>query len=396
MTIEATASNELSFAHLIRLSDDIGLFEHALGAVPRREHGYCVDDVARGLVVLARAPAPSPELERLLRLYLRFVVAAQADDGLVRNRRDVAGRWRDPPGLGDWWGRALWGLGTVGARVEAPDLAALALDRFQVSARRRSPWPRAMTFAALGAGEILLAAPDDEPARALLADAVVAIGPLGAAAAWPWPEPSLRYANAAVAEALLLAGHCLPDRHASANGLRLLEWLLDVETRDGRMSPTPVGGRRPGGEDRPGFDQQPIEVASLADACVRAYAFTGQTRWLDGLHAAQAWFLGANDSGTPLLDEVTGGGCDGLEADGRNDNQGAESTLAMLSTAQHARRLLAGTTSPPDSRRPVGPQLGGPTEDVRPAAGSPPAGEPDAPDGLLSTNVGAYPEGEQM
>jgi hypothetical protein len=40
-----------------------------------------------------------------------------------------------------------------------------------------------------------------------------------------------------------------------------------------------------------------------------------------------------------MFDATTGGGYDGLEAAGHNRNQGAESTLAMLSTAQHARRL---------------------------------------------------------
>ena len=46
------------FDHLERLTDDRGLFEHALHAVPRREHGYCVDDAARGLVVVCHEPAP--------------------------------------------------------------------------------------------------------------------------------------------------------------------------------------------------------------------------------------------------------------------------------------------------------------------------------------------------
>ncbi len=331
----------VSFAHLFRLSDDIGLFEHALGAVPRREHGYCVDDVARGLVVLAREPDPPLEQIRLLNRYLAFVTAAQAVDGTVRNRRDTDGRWRDQPGLGDWWGRALWGLGTTAARAPTLNLRVTALARFRASAQRRSPWPRAMTFAALGAGEVLLAYPDDEPARALLAAAVTVIGPPSTDPAWPWPEPSLRYANAAVPEALILAGVCLPDEAALANGLRLLAWLLDLETSAGRLSPTPVGGRRAGDGGRPGFDQQPIEAAALADACARAYDLTDQSWWLTGLSRAQAWFLGDNDSVTPLVDTTTGGCCDGLEADGRNTNQGAESTLALLSTAQHARRLLA-------------------------------------------------------
>ncbi|OHV34761.1 MULTISPECIES: hypothetical protein [Pseudofrankia] len=334
----------ISFAHLFRLSDDIGLFRRALGSAPRREHGYCVDDVARGLVVLSREPSLLPELIRLLDLYLDFVLAAQAPDGMVANRRDSEGRWWDDPELGDCWGRALWGLGTAAALAPTRRLRARARAGFQVSAARRSPWPRAMTFAALGAGELLLAHPDDEPARTLLADAVTEIGPIKDDPGWPWPDPTLRYANAAVPEALILAGMCLSDRTAGANGLRLLAWLLYVETRGDILSLTPVGGRRPRGDLRPGFDQQPIEAAAIADACARAHAATGQRDWLTGLGQAHGWFLGENDAGTPLVDTTTGGCHDGLEPGGRNANQGAAATLALLSTEQHARRLLGSRT----------------------------------------------------
>jgi hypothetical protein len=40
-----------------------------------------------------------------------------------------------------------------------------------------------------------------------------------------------------------------------------------------------------------------------------------------------------------MYDPATGGGYDGLTAVGRNANQGAESTLALLSTLQQDRRL---------------------------------------------------------
>jgi hypothetical protein len=40
-----------------------------------------------------------------------------------------------------------------------------------------------------------------------------------------------------------------------------------------------------------------------------------------------------------MFDPATGAGFDGLQRTGRNNNRGAESTLAMLHTAQHARRL---------------------------------------------------------
>jgi hypothetical protein len=100
----------------------------------------------------------------------------------------------------------------------------------------------------------------------------------------------------------------------------------------------PGRGRGPA-DPVPGFDQQPIEVAALADAGGRAFALTGQQRWADGVDLALALFLGSNDSSTPLYDPISGGGCDGLERDGRNENQGAESTLALVSTMQQARRL---------------------------------------------------------
>jgi hypothetical protein len=111
-----------------------------------------------------------------------------------------------------------------------------------------------------------------------------------------------------------------------------------VETAGGHLSLTPAGGWGPG-EPRPGFDQQPIEAAALADACARALELTGDGRWLTGLDRAVGWFLGDNDAGVALYDPVSGGGCDGLHRDGRNENQGAESTLALISTLQHADRM---------------------------------------------------------
>ena len=51
------------------------------------------------------------------------------------------------------------------------------------------------------------------------------------------------------------------------------------------------------------------------------------------------WFLGMNDSRIPMIDEATGGCFDGLGVDWRNPNQGAESTIALISTLQHARWL---------------------------------------------------------
>jgi hypothetical protein len=326
------------FDHLHRLTDGRGLFEHALHGDPRPEHGYCLDDVSRALVVVCREPDPSPKLRSLGRHYLDFTLGAIAADGRCRNRMNMNGAWSDEPAVGDWWGRALWGLGVAAARAPVQAMRSKALLGFRTAARTRSPHPRAMAFAALGAGELLLSRPDEPAAQRLLTDAVHAIGPEGADPAWPWPQPRLTYGNGSMIEALLLAGVALDDGEARDRGLRLLEFLLRIETHEDHLSVTPVGGRGPG-DRSPAFDQQPIEVAALADACVRAYDLTADERWLRGVELAWAWFMGDNDSATPMFDAVTGAGFDGLQEHGRNLNQGAESTLALLSTAQHAQRF---------------------------------------------------------
>jgi hypothetical protein len=331
----------LSYAHLVRLSDEVGILEHADHAVPRLEHGYCVDDVARALMVVSREPRPDAALRALGARFVQFISDAQAANGLVCNRRSFAGVWGGKPSAGDCWGRALWGLGTAAARSHDADLRAWARRRFEISASIRPGFRRPLAFAALGAAEILAVDPDHRAARALLASVPDMIGQPTGRRAWPWPETRLTYANAALPESLLAACELLGDDQALADGLELLDWLLGVETRGSHLSVTPAGGWSIG-EPRPGFDQQPIEVASLADACARAMRLTGDPRWARGVAMAVAWFRGDNDVGVALIDPMTGGGCDGLGPSARNENQGAESTLAMLATLQLASSIESG------------------------------------------------------
>jgi hypothetical protein len=197
---------EPPFEHVFRLTDERGIFEHANGVAPRHECGYCLDDVARALVVVCRQRPVTPDLERLAARYFRFVQLAQAPDGRCHNRLDQHGRWEDRPGTGDWWGRALWGLGTAAARGPQRWIRTAAVARFDLSASRRSPHLRSMAFAALGAAEMLAAQPGHRPALDLLAATASLVGRPDFTQPWPWPQPRLTYANAAIAEALIAAG----------------------------------------------------------------------------------------------------------------------------------------------------------------------------------------------
>lgn len=326
------------FDHLLRITDDLGTFEHACFTEPRPEHGYCTDDMARVLVVASRERDPLPAVHGLVHLAMEFLRQAQAASGAYRNRMASNGRWIDEPTADDCWGRSIWGLGTAVAHTDVRRVHDDAIGQFERAARQRSRHPRAMAFATVGAAELLSAVPWHRAARQLVSDYAESVAERDGDPTWPWPEPRLHYANAVLAEARIAAGHTLGDRGLMQRGLDMLAWLIADQTAGGHLSPSPASGRA-AGDPQPAFDQQPIEVSTLADACARAAAVDDGPIWPDAVLAAAAWFQGVNDIGKLMWDPATGGGFDGLHADRVNRNQGAESTLAVLSTMQQARRF---------------------------------------------------------
>jgi hypothetical protein len=325
------------YEHLHRMTDHVGVWEHARYTAPRFEYGYCTDDNARALIVVCREPDPHLELVGLGRVYLRFLEDASLPQGGFHNRRSADGSWADEVGSDDSQGRAIWGLGTAARLGPETWMHRTALELFDRQLGFASPSPRSNAFAVLGGYEVLARDPDHGPARGALTRWAGHIT-VSADPDWPWPESRLTYDNARLPEALLAAGSALGDEHMVETGLGLLDWLVTTETREGHFSFAPVGGWAPG-EPRPGYDQQPVEVAAMADACSRAWELTGESKWREGVLRAARWLVEANDGNVVLYDFHTGGCCDGLTSSGPNLNQGAESTLAALSALQQAAKV---------------------------------------------------------
>lgn len=337
---------EPRYDHLRTLTGRHGLHEHARGQVPAPGFGYCVDDVARGLILTCLAA--DERLADLRSLYLTFTIAAVAPDGRCHNRLSTDGHWEDEPALGDWWGRAVWGLG-VAATTLPHDGAADALQALETLARRRPNHRRTFAYAALGASRVVARSAE---ARRLVEDAGTAVARPSDKPGrpdWPWPEARLTYDNAAIPWALLAAGEALGREDWLDQGLAWLTFLVDRQRHAGHLSMVPSGGWGPG--DRPpGFDQQPLELASLAVAASLAHTLTGQDRWLGVVRETGEWFAGNNDRGILMVDPDTGAGYDGLTPEGRNLNCGAESTLAAnltLLTAQNPGVHACPPSSPP-------------------------------------------------
>jgi hypothetical protein len=173
------------------------------------------------------------EVNGLARVAVQFLNDAQSYAGTCRNRMNSKGRWEDEPSPEDWWGRCIWGLGTAAAHSGVGLVRRFAVIQVERAAKARSPWPRAMGFAALGAAELLSIDPGQRAAHELLTDYADTVAKPNGDSAWPWPEPRLTYANAVFPEAMLGAGVALDDSTLRQQGLDLLGWLVEYETVEG-------------------------------------------------------------------------------------------------------------------------------------------------------------------
>lgn len=317
----------IRFDHLRALSGRHGLFEHARYSRPRVDHGYCLDDNGRALVVVCRAESCELPFPLALRNPSFDYVMEAAQSGVWSNRLSADGVW-EAGASDDAIGRGIWGLGAAAGWWPEDEGRERALRRLRHSLAFESHWWHPRAYALLG-----LTAAFQVSREPALADAIARharhLPRPQRGAAWIWPEQRLRYDNARLPEALCAAGAALEDSAMIDDGLALLRWLVGKELGQWGFSFAPTGGRGP--EDRqPAYDQQPLEAWAMADAAVRALEITGDGEWLGVARLAASWFLGANDQGLKIYDNESGGCFDGLTGDGVNLNQGAESTLSAL------------------------------------------------------------------
>jgi glycosyltransferase involved in cell wall biosynthesis len=331
----------LALTHLLALTDDTAVLQHAHHSVPRYRDGYCLDDTARAALLVARLDEAGLMerglAQRLGARYLAFVAHAYVPArGRFRNLMRFTRRWGERIGSDDCQGRAAWALGTVLARATTPGHRQLAAELFPhaIAAAAASGSPRAWAYALLGLDEALRATKGTEAlarCRATLAERLTARWRATATADWPWFEPHATYANARLPQALLLAGIATGRDDQVTIALRALTWLHEVQTSAaGDFAPIGSNGFYPRGTPAAAFDQQPIEACGMIAAAAAAARVTGDPAWSRAAESAFRWFLGANHLGVALADATTGGCRDGLHQDRVNENQGAESTISWL------------------------------------------------------------------
>ncbi len=324
-------------------------------------HGYCTDDNARALLVAAMGQKYLPPngwgFDYLNGHYLGFLLYAYNEkEGRFRNFMNYSRQWTEEIGSEDAHGRAIWCLGKAGAFLDDPGHLAISTTLFNKALRAVENFhsPRAIAFSLVGMHAYLDKFSGDSDVRRIrtvLADRLFDQFKDNKTEDWPWTENALNYANGRLPHALLLSGHWMQRSDMIDMGLLSLKWLLTIQTEDGHFVPIGSNGWYERGGSRARFDQQPVEANAMIEACVEAFNITRDKSWFDNAVMCFNWFLGQNDLNMPIYDPKTGGCRDGLMANGINQNQGAESSLAWLLSLMTLQKLytdelLKQTSSP--------------------------------------------------
>lgn len=332
---------QVNLKHLRLMTDDTGVLQHAKFTVPNRSHGYCVDDNARALIVATRAhdlDRMDTSLADLSAIYLSFLDDAfNPDTGRFRNFMSYGRKWLEEVGSEDSHGRALWGLGVVAGCSLSSGQVAVATKLFKSALPALETFgdSRAIAFPILGIQAYLRRNDDDERVWELLqtlGDRLSNRFTQYATEDWNWHEDQLNYDNARLPQALMACGRAVQNDDMVALGIGVLEWLRDVQINPSVGWFAPVGNQgwfsKSGSKAQ--YDQQPLEAAAMIGACIEAYECTQGEEWIQLAITCFDWYLGKNDRQSKLYDHASGGCRDGLQQDGVNENQGAESTLSYI------------------------------------------------------------------
>ena len=328
---------KFSLTHVLRLTDDTGIVQHAKYGIPNLKEGYCLDDNARALIMalMAYQRNKSKEAFELLPIYLSYIHYMQTDDGNFRNFLSFNRMYLDEVGSEDSFGRTIWALGYLIGAAASNSYREFAMEIFVKSFPHFKALThlRGMANTIIGIASYLQVVPGDD---GMVNEMIRLTQPLIDAyehhqsEEWQWFEEKMTYDNAILPLALLHSCEITGNEKAREVAMKTMAFLDKLTLSNGYLSPVGNDGWYYKGGAFPTFDQQAIETMAMVLMHFQAYKIFRKPQYIEKMFLSYKWFLGENTLRAPLFDHETKGCCDGLLPTGINRNQGAESTLAYL------------------------------------------------------------------
>jgi hypothetical protein len=327
---------EINFSHIMNLTDDTGMIQHAIFNIPNRKEGYCIDDNSRALLlfVLASKHKHNETEVRLMNVYLSFIHYMQTENGEFKNFMSYTKVAAEERGSEDSFGRTIMALGFLINEGPSNMLSKTGAGMFIKAYCHIDKLVsiRGIANSIVGVCQFVKYNYPDDVKRDLvikLSDKMVSMYEANKRDDWHWFEPILAYDNAILPLALLNAYEITSDESYLAVAFEAMEFLESKVLHDGMLSPIgSQGWCERGKKTYAKFDQQGVDAMAMVLFYKQAHRMTQDDIYLSRMYISYQWFLGNNDLGLPLYDSSTGGCADGLHKKEINLNQGAESTLA--------------------------------------------------------------------
>ena len=312
--------------YLLKLSDEVGLIEHATRDEPNYKEGWCVDDNARAIQVCLAFPE-NKQLNQKLSTYVSFIKSAWREGKLFNDfNEDLT--WKDDATTdGEHIGRALAAFGElINKRKDFENIKGLADKIYKEIKNKKIRWPRVTAQLVLG-GKYLY--PEDIKKWA---DKLVKIYRQVNDNNWKWFESKISYDNGRIPMALLTAFEITGDKKYLKIATESLDFLTDLFWDEDKQCLSFPGNKGWIEKDgiRAKFDQQPVEAGSMVEAYNLAYKITDNKKYKKLAKIAFEWYEGRNIRKQKMINEVSGGIYDGFGKKEVNQNQGAEAVLSYL------------------------------------------------------------------
>jgi len=328
---------EFSLNHILRLTDDTGIVQHAKYGIPNLKEGYCLDDNSRALLLTLKVYDLTKDSTalKLMPIYLSFIHYMQNEDGTFRNFLSFNRQYLDDVGSEDCFGRTIWALGYLIHKSPNDAYHQLGKEIFDLSRKKFNSlkYPRGIANTIIGISYYLKTFPADDFMLKTLYDLnskMVEMYQKHSDSNWKWFENSLTYDNGILPYALFCSMGVYKDEKMISVAIESAKFLESVTMRKGYLTPVGSNGWYVKGGQCAEFAQQSIDVMSMVLMFNEAYSVTKDKEYLNKMFKSFMWFLGENDLNIPIYDFETNGCNDGLEKFGVNRNQGAESTIAYL------------------------------------------------------------------
>jgi len=318
------------FRYFECLTDDTGMLQFSKLSQPDPESGYTLDDNARALIVSLNMSNGY----QYVRLFTDYLYKSQQKDGSWSNLY-YNGKFFSRFNSEDSIGRALLAcsFGINGPYADIKETCSTMLENnLHHSLHFKSP--RAIGYSLLALCKLNEDEFDDEKRSLLnkLKEFLFSCYSNSHVNNWYWFENYLTYCNGILPQSMFATYAVTGDRKALKIGYDSLNFLNSILFRKGFLNIIGNQGWYHREDTIPLFDQQPVDAASTACACLEAYKILGEQEYLHLAGLAHEWYRGNNIHQLSLYNQDTGGCYDALTTEGVNLNQGAEAVLSLLLT----------------------------------------------------------------